>query len=240
MAPPASYLLCGTPRTGSTLLCGLLSSTGVLGHPESYFREPDEPAWARRFGLPSDGPRVRDYDAFVRAVRGAGTTGNGVFAARIMWGSLDRLLTGLDTTGRPSDPAVLERAFGPLVFLHLRRDDVIGQAVSWCRAEQTGFWQQGDVAFRQPEDDLDRMKELLRTIHRHDAAWRSWFERNAIAPHAVSYEELVHDRRRTVEGIAARVGVELPARWRSTSPHRRQADGINVRWAAALRAAMRD
>jgi len=49
--PPRSYVLCGTPRTGSTLLCGLLRSTGVLGRPESYFREPDEVAWAARFGL---------------------------------------------------------------------------------------------------------------------------------------------------------------------------------------------
>jgi LPS sulfotransferase NodH len=45
------YLLCGTPRTGSTLLCNLLASTGVAGRPESYFREPDEPMWAKRFGV---------------------------------------------------------------------------------------------------------------------------------------------------------------------------------------------
>lgn len=83
---PAPYLLCGTPRTGSTLLCSLLQSTGVLGRPESYFREPDEVMWAERFGLPTDGRRVRDYFAFAQAARAAGTTANGVFAARIMWG----------------------------------------------------------------------------------------------------------------------------------------------------------
>ncbi len=87
MATPASYLLCGTPRTGSTLLCRLVSSTGVLGHPQSYFREPDEAAWAQRFGLPTQGRRVLDYTAFAQAVRAAGTTENGVFAARVMWGS---------------------------------------------------------------------------------------------------------------------------------------------------------
>ena len=32
------YLICATPRTGSTLLCGLLASTGVAGNPELYFR----------------------------------------------------------------------------------------------------------------------------------------------------------------------------------------------------------
>jgi LPS sulfotransferase NodH len=222
------------------LLCGLLSSTGLLGRPESYFREPDEVAWATRFGLPADGGRVRNYDAFVQAVRAVATTDNGVFAARIMWGSLDRMLIGLGTPQGRSDLVALERAFGPLVFVHLRREDVIGQAVSWCRAEQTGFWQHGDVPSGRPEDDLDRMKALLRTIRRHDAAWRSWFERNAIEPHAVTYEELVRDRRGAVDGIAARLGVEVPAQWQPTSPHRRQADEINTRWAAALQAALDD
>jgi LPS sulfotransferase NodH len=233
-----SYVICGTPRTGSTLLCGLLSSTGVLGRPESYFREPDEVAWARRFGLPTEGPRVRDYEAFVRAVRATATTGNGVFAARIMWGSLERILDGLRAPAGRSDRVALEEAFGPLLFVHLHRKDTIAQAVSWCRAEQTGFWQQGDVPSRPPRQDLDRMKELLSTIRDHDAAWRSWFELNGIEPHPVTYEELVHERRRTVDGIAARLGVRVPAQWRSTSPHRQQADEVNTSWAAALRAAL--
>ena len=32
-----SYLVCATPRSGSTLLCQALDSTGVAGHPEEYF-----------------------------------------------------------------------------------------------------------------------------------------------------------------------------------------------------------
>lgn len=32
-----TYVICATPRTGSTLLCGLLESSGVAGHPASYF-----------------------------------------------------------------------------------------------------------------------------------------------------------------------------------------------------------
>jgi trehalose 2-sulfotransferase len=83
---PRSYVLCGTPRTGSTLLCSLLSSTGVLGRPESYFREPDEVAWAAKFGLATEDGHVWDYRAFVKAAVSAGTSSNGVFGVRIMWG----------------------------------------------------------------------------------------------------------------------------------------------------------
>ena len=105
---PRSYALCGTPRTGSTLLCSLLRSTGVLGRPESYFREPDEVSWAARFGLATEGGRVRDYRAFVNAARSAGTSNNGVFGARIMWRSLERMMEGLGRVPGKPDLPVLE------------------------------------------------------------------------------------------------------------------------------------
>lgn len=165
---PDAYLLCGTPRTGSTLLCSLLSSTGVLGHPESYFREPDEAVWARRFGLETDGSRVHDYNAFVQA----------------------------------------------------------------------GFWQHGDVASGRPHQNLDQMKRLHRTIRDHNTAWRSWFGRHGIQPHTATYEGLVDDPRGTVAGVAAKLGVALPAGWQPASRHHKQADDTSAAWAAALRAAL--
>jgi len=232
---PTGYLLCGTPRTGSTLLCSLLSSAGVLGRPESYFREPDEGAWARRFGLPVSGERVRDYRAFVRAVRAAATTDNGIFAARVMWGSIERLREGIDKPSHQSDLTALEAAFGRLAFVHLAREDVVAQAVSCARAEQTGYWQHGDTALRSPERDLAQMTDLVGTIREHNASWRAWFVSNGIHPHHVTYEELVAEPRSAVEGIAARLQVAVPVTWQPASPHRRQADRMNEEWAELLR-----
>jgi LPS sulfotransferase NodH len=235
MSRPASYLLCGTPRTGSTLLCSLMTSTGVLGRPESYFRESDEILWAERFGLIHDGSRVLDFGAFMRAVRTAGTTDNGVFGARVMWGSLEHIVEGLETRSDRSDLAVLERALGSLRFLHLRREDVIGQAVSWYRAEQTGFWQEGDTQAEPPTRDVDGMLGFVSTIGEHNAAWQSWFDRHGIRPHSVTYEQLVRESRSTIEAVAAFVGVQVPADWRPASASRKQADDRSVEWAAALR-----
>src|SRR4028118_2171875 len=67
--PPRSYVLCGTPRTGSTLLCSLLYSTGVLGRPESYFREPEEAAWAARLGPATEGGRAAAWRPLAPAAR---------------------------------------------------------------------------------------------------------------------------------------------------------------------------
>jgi LPS sulfotransferase NodH len=236
--PPRSYLICGTPRTGSTLLCSLLASTGVLGQPASFFREPDEAEWAATFGLASAGGRVLDYRAFVRAAREAGASENGVFGGRVMWGSLDRLLAGLGRAPGQTDLAVLEAAFGPLAFVHLRREDIVGQAVSWSRAEQTGYWQQDDVAVGEPRQDLAQMRRLLATIQEHNAAWEAWFGAQGVAPLVVTYEQLVADRRQVIQRIAAAVGVALPEDWSPDSPHRKQADDVNRAWVEALRAAI--
>jgi trehalose 2-sulfotransferase len=232
---PSSYVLCGTPRTGSTLLCSLLSSTGVLGRPESYFREPDEVAWAARFGLATEGGHVRDYRAFVKAALSAGTSSNGVFGARIMWGSLDRMMEGLGQTPGKSDLLTLEEALGPLTFVHLRREDIAAQAVSWCRAEQTGYWQQGDVIAQEPHRDIAQMRLLMETIRKHNAAWQAWFDAQGVEPHAVTYEELVGDRRRVIQDIAAKLEIELPNDWRPQPPHPKQADELSRAWTDALR-----
>jgi len=37
--PTYAYLVCSTPRSGSTLLCELLKSTGVAGRPDEYFED---------------------------------------------------------------------------------------------------------------------------------------------------------------------------------------------------------
>lgn len=231
MVSPWSYLLCGTPRTGSTFLCDLLASTGVAGRPESYFRESDEQIWAERFGVSVVGGRPLDYPQFVAAAVRAGSTPNGVFAARIMWGTMRVLVEGLDPrrSGR-DDVRVLTDTLGPLRFVHLRRRDVVGQAVSWARAEQSGFWQPGDTRTGELQFDPDQIGELVETIHSHNAAWRAWFADQGVEPVDVAYESVVAAPRSTVDLILRAIGTECPAGWSPTAPPTKQADPTNRDW----------
>ena len=52
MHPRSSYLVCATPRSGSTLLCEALINTGLAGHPKEYYEA------LRHSGLPR---RPREY-----------------------------------------------------------------------------------------------------------------------------------------------------------------------------------
>src|SRR3712207_1095260 len=72
----------GTPRAGTSLLCELLARLGTAGVPEEYFwtdtKAELEACW--------DVADERDY---LRRVAEAGTTGNGLFAAKVMWAYMD-------------------------------------------------------------------------------------------------------------------------------------------------------
>ena len=235
---PTSYLLCGTPRTGSTLLCGLLSSTGVAGRPESYFRHGDQRQWASRFGVTMTHDGMLDHRAFVAGAMRFGTTSNGVFAARVMWGSVAPLVDELHATRRARrDLDALEHAFGPLRLVHVVRENVVAQAVSWARAEQTGYWQRGDQPRRKPQLDLGQVDRLVRTITEHNSAWRSWFAVEASPALQITYEELVADPRHTVQRVLDHVGVHPPMGWTPEASTARQADDLNVDWERRYRAA---
>ncbi|SNT63361.1 LPS sulfotransferase NodH [Asanoa hainanensis] len=227
------YLLCGTPRTGSTLLCSLLRDTGVAGRPESYFRVPGEELWAERWGLPLGSFDYRDY---VRAAVAEGSTPNGVFAARVMWGTLDELVAKLGSSG--SDLDLLTAAFGQLRFVHCWREDTVAQAVSWARAEQTQFWQHDDVPLpdRSPRFDFALIDDLVRTIGAHNAAWRAWFAKFGVQAHSVRYEDLTTDIAGVTRGILDFLELSPAAGHAFVPRHRRQADELNRDWYARYHA----
>jgi LPS sulfotransferase NodH len=239
-----AYLICGTPRTGSTLLCGLLESTGVAGRPESYFRQPDEQSWANRWGIASSPGGGFSYADYVRAALAEGRTPNGVFAARIMWGTLDQVISKLAMIypdSSSSDVDLLARAFGRTRFIYLRRENVLAQAVSWLRAEQTGVWFQTGQPAPAPPDvaprfEPGRIRELARMINEHNAAWRQWFASAGVRPHQVRYEDLDADPAGVTRGVLGFLGLELPPGREILARHRRLADELSAEWIERARA----
>src|SRR5919202_662305 len=61
VALQASYLICATPRSGSTLLCDALDGTGIAGHPEEHFEvllETGRPRQPRDYFQRSNDPEI--------------------------------------------------------------------------------------------------------------------------------------------------------------------------------------
>jgi LPS sulfotransferase NodH len=223
----------------------------VAGRPESYFRQPDEESWADRWRLDRSADGSFRYDDYVGAAIAHGTTANAVFGARIMWGTLDEVVDKLAPTfadaDRPgSDLELLQRVFGRVRFVFLRRADVIAQAVSWCRAEQTNVWfertdrpwpaSQPPAPETEPRFDLDGIHQLVLTIDEHNAAWQRWFESQGIAPHPVLYEDLDADPVGATREVLTFLGLEPSPGVRIEPRHRRLADERNAEWIERYRA----
>lgn len=167
-----------------------------------------------------------------------------MLAARIMWGTLDRLVDRLGSVHPASaggDLERLSRAFGRTGFVHLHREDVPAQAVSWHRAEQTNLWhrtggEEREEPQREPRYGFAQIRELARAIEEHNSAWRGWFAGVGVRPYVVRYEDLDADPVGVARGVLDFLGLELPPGRPIETRHRRLADALNAEWIHRYRA----
>src|SRR5688500_8623702 len=153
-----AYLVCATPRSGSTLLCEALKATGVAGRPEEYFEavpatgRPPQPedylrgaddadalALLGAAAAPDPPPYssldgVGSYAEHLERVRRWGTTPNGVFGAKLMWDHVGRLGAELAPDRDTPPLELLDELFDRPRYVWVRRRDVVRQAVSLWRA----------------------------------------------------------------------------------------------------------
>jgi LPS sulfotransferase NodH len=216
------YIICGTPRTGSTLLCGLLASTKTAGNPHSFYRRQNIAEWAEEWLLPHpDTMSAHAFDvAYLEAAIRAGKGGTDVFGLRLMRENLDELSAILDRIfpSLPSDKARFEKAFGRVLYIHLSREDKLAQAVSLIKAEQTGLWHiapDGTEIERvappqEPRYDFERIQHELGELEAYDADWNAWFTGQEIVPLRVGYERLSADPAAALASICDALGVTPP------------------------------
>jgi LPS sulfotransferase NodH len=215
------YIICGTPRTGSTLLCDLLASAKA-GKPDSFYGRAFMADWAKEWALPSRDQmsekafKIAYLDAAIRAGKG----GTGIFGLRLMRENLDELSAILDQIfpGLPSDTARFGKAFGSLLHIHLSRADKLAQAISLIKAEQTGLWHiapDGAEIERlappqEPVYDFARISREVATLDAYDTAWNTWFAKQGIDPLRVSYEDLSENPAPVLLRICEALGVQTP------------------------------
>jgi LPS sulfotransferase NodH len=266
MEPTHSYIVCATPRSGSTLLCHLLDQTGVAGHPEEYFealrhsglpRRPQEyfdperhvniverlafremPADDEEDSQPSALWNPAAYDRYLAWAKTRGTTPNGVFGAKLMWGYLGdfaTLLRGIDEFAGLPVPELLDRVFPRLCYVQITRRDKVRQAVSLWKAVQTQVWKrdtdQQQPSRREPVFSFRAINYLVRLLTAHDASWDAYFLGLGIDPLKITYEELAEAPAAVVERTLAYLGVDPPAHVTVEAPRLQiQADTLSEEW----------
>ena len=224
----SGLIVCATQRSGSTLLCELLKATGVAGIPNEYFQHFKDSGLAdqpRQYLagvsdpavldlLPPLDPGVPEAGFDFDAVRRAGTTPNGVFAAKIMWSHTPDLWRRLGDRS-------LEDVFGPLRYVQVVRRDKVAQAVSLWTAIQTQAWRSGEAWAAEPVYSFAAIKHLVAWLSEGERGWTEWLRRRE--PDVVVYEDFARDPGPTIEILA---GVPAP-----DAPLQRQSGSRASAWA---------
>jgi LPS sulfotransferase NodH len=257
----SSYLVCATPRSGSTLLCEGLKATGIAGRPEEYFeadpatgRPPRPQDYLRGAGdpdvlallgdaTPPAPPRysslagVDSYAEHLDRARRWGTTPNGVFGAKLMWDHVCRLQ---QLAGEPglTPLELLAELFDEPCYVWVRREDVVRQAVSLWRAMQTQSWRAdrpgAASAERRPRYSFAALRHLVARLNDHDARWARLFATGDTPVLAVTYEQLTADLAGAVGRTLDHIGVQSQDDRGHAAPRmRRQADELSEEWVIA-------
>ena len=234
MQPHRSYLICGTPRSGSSLLCEALGNSGVAGRPAEYFWKGDEQTWAETWGLSN-----YTYGDYLQAALWHGTTPNGLFGAKVMWGYVNdfaRRLRQIPGYESPDLPDLLGSAFPDLRYIWITRRDKVRQAISHWKAIQTEIWglAEGEAPppAREPVYDFDAIDRLVQDLRNDDAAWNRYFDDNHIRPFMAVYEEFVDRYEETILEALRFLGVPPPADLGVAKRRvRKQADAVSDAWA---------
>lgn len=242
------YIICATPRSGSTLLCNLLASTRMAGDPDSFFGGRFISWWAGQWGLPDrDAMGEKAFSAaYLEAAIRIGKGGTPLFGLRLMRESVDDLNAILAHVlpSLPSDRARFEKAFGALLYIHLARADTLAQAVSLVKAEQTGLWHIAPDGTeierlappREPRYDFHRIRREVETLEGYAAAWNAWFDEQGIEPLRIDYETLSADPAATLIRVCGALGIPAPAA-RDVKPGvARLADATSAEWMRRYRA----
>lgn len=179
------YAICTTPRSGSNFLCQLLESTGCLGRPLEYFNGP-----ARR--LLEDPTFPDEPREQILKIRTFGATPNGIYGLKLFPSQHDIIRNHFDWT----------EALPNLHFVHLERRDILGQAISWARAMQTGQYRSTQVPVGSATYDEDLIRTRVVAIAREQARWVAFFARTGIVPTKIVYEELSDDPHSEMRKIA--------------------------------------
>lgn len=210
---PRTYLIATTPRCGSHLLGHALATTGHFGVPLEYLNGMNVKAWRRRFGVKND------RAVFAAIVRHR-TSASGWFGVKAHWSQFAKR--------RDRFPAPL----GPICkTLFIYRRDLLGQAVSFLRAQQTGQWISGAPARGEARFDYDGIVDCAASVRRQNARWNAFFaELEAVPVQRVVYEDLIDMPAQTLETVARFLDPDCPVVPSVSDRTQRQSDGLSGDW----------
>ncbi|MEP5151976.1 Stf0 family sulfotransferase [Planktotalea sp.] len=242
-----AYIICTSPRSGSTLLCRMLAQLKTAGSPDSHFHEPSLEKWLAYHGLNGN-----DFDnqraaltAVFHAAQLKGRGDSDIFGLRLQRDSFDFFVQQLELLFPQSmgDKDRIEAAFGRTLFVHLSRANKLNQAISVVTAMQSGLWHMASdgteiersAPAREPIYNAKAITAELEGFIAADKAWETWFEDQSIEPLKIPYEALSQDPYGQLQRVADALGVTCKTLRGQAPPLAKLANERNKKWSERYR-----
>lgn len=239
MKPDRSYTIWSSQRTGSTLLCNALQSTGIAGKPDEWLLPGDLRAHYH----------VSSPAELQECLWGLGSTPNGIFGAKYGFYEphFSALLNVFQTfpdagkgTGRSGRSGVWERAFPNGRHIFMTRRNKVRLAVSWWKAIRTNEWHRKTGEIPKATEiteaySFDAIHHLYCESVMRECGIQEFFSEAGIIPLTVVYEDFIQEYEGTVRRVLEHLGID-PQNVAIAPPyHDRLADEVSASWTARFR-----
>lgn len=178
------YIICSSPRTGSTLLGQMLKDSNCAGDPLEYFNPQYLLALRKRFEISGK------LSEIVRLLEKHRTSSNGVFGIQIHWSHFSKIFEN-----NPTERDLFFENFDKVIFI--RRKDKIAQAISLYRASTTKLWSSLDEDrinanyYKDNEDfDPESLSKFLHYVIYQDEAWLKYLDTKNKSLKTIYYEDI--------------------------------------------------
>lgn len=208
--------IAASARTGSNYLCQRLRGVGIRAGEYFHSRR-------LRAVLVKTGERLEDHCAGL--------------LRRFTYGGTFAVKGAIDVLAIPHLCGELPASLAAWRFVHLRRRDIVKQAISHDLARQSGEWRSlaaGDTTAR--VYDARSILASARQLIDVNALWEGFFTVNGVAPLRIWYEDLDASPETVCAAVARFADIrQPPVPGAGPRPLARQSNSLNAEWEARLR-----
>lgn len=207
------YLIASTQRSGSHYLCYLLFKSGDMGSPLEYLNPIRQENW--RVVLHTESWA----STFEQQIKKR-TSESGWFGLKAHWHQFENVL---------SEP-LMSHLLHFERYIHIKRNNLVEQAVSLVIAEQTKAWISHFQAQVTPTYCGASIKRALMFLIQENEAWANFFLEKRISPLVVVYEDLCLHPEEVISSVRHYLGVQVSATKFNYEGPKKQATELNKEW----------
>jgi LPS sulfotransferase NodH len=210
--PYPSVFVCFSNRSGSNYLAELLASTGKMPRAREIFNVPVVLKLSKQ-------NKAESFRHFCQMLA-RNYALDGLFVSKAGWQQLYFL----------AKTRMIPEVFAAPRFIHVRRRDLLGQAISFVIAHQTGAWTSEQVPEREPVYDSVAIADQMGRIADSAARFERFFATFGFPHLDVAYEDFIKDKPGCVSAITTWLGLGPSTIKEEETRFQRQRNTINDEW----------